>query len=153
MLRISKLTDYAIVLTSRLGALVGPQSVRELADDTAIPSPTVSKVLKALTRAQVVTAYRGARGGYALARPAREISVASVISALEGPIAVTECTDESTDASCSHETHCGVRANWQRINAAVQDALEGISVADMTEGPLVSLSRSRADASRQRAEI
>jgi len=132
MLRISKLTDYAVVLTTHLAgeALTGQVApVRVLAESTGIPEPTASKVLKALSKAGIVDSVRGAHGGYRLARPAAAISVAEVIEALEGPIAVTECVDEST--GCTHEAHCGVRGNWQRINAAVQGALDAISLADM----------------------
>lgn len=141
MLRISRLTDYAIVLATQLAGHEGSLSVRELADETGIPQPTVSKVLKALGRSGVVAATRGARGGYALSRAPHETNVAEIIAALEGPIAVTECTDDTSD-SCAHEPHCGVRANWQRINAAVQTALEAVTLADMLHGqapPLVQL--------------
>jgi FeS assembly SUF system regulator len=154
MLRISKLTDYGVVLATQLAASDGAQSVRELGDATGIPQPTVSKVLKALGKAGVVSATRGARGGYALTRGPRETNVAEVIVALEGPIAVTECTDDTNDASCLHEPTCGVRTNWQRINLAVQTALEAISLADMAaqnQPPLVQLARSRADATARRA--
>lgn len=152
MLRISKLTDYAVVVATQLAARDEAQSVRELGDATGIPQPTVSKVLKALAKAGVVTATRGARGGYALAKGAQKTNVAEVIAALEGPIAVTECTDESSDA-CVHEPSCGVRTNWQRINLAVQSALEAISLAEMAASsapPLVQLGRSRAEASARR---
>ena len=131
MLRISKLTDYAVVLTTQLadGSAQDVTPVRELAELSAIPEPTASKVLKALARAGVVDSVRGAHGGYRLARAASEITVAEVIEAIEGPIAVTECVD--ADSGCTLEEHCGVRANWQRINAAVHTALQAISLADM----------------------
>ena len=132
MLRISKLTDYAVVLATQLAdeSLAGQvASVRALAETTGIPEPTASKVLKALGRAGVVESLRGANGGYRLTREPSAISIAEVIVAIEGPIAVTECVDEAT--GCTHEDHCGVRANWQRINAALEGALEGISVAEM----------------------
>jgi len=148
LLRISKLTDYGVVLATHLAGTEAPISVRALAAETGIPQPTVSKVLKTLSRARLLHSTRGAAGGYALARPAAKINVAEVIEALEGPIAVTECTDETADA-CTHEPTCGVRANWQRINAAVQAALEDISLADMTTPEalrLVTLARSRVEA-------
>ncbi len=132
MLRISKLTDYAVVLTTHLAddSLAGQVApVRALAETTGIPEPTASKVLKALSKADIVDSVRGAHGGYRLARSADAISVAEIIVALDGPIAVTECVDEAT--GCTHEDHCGVRGNWQRINAAVQGALAAISLADM----------------------
>ena len=120
---------------------------------TQIPEPTASKVLKRLTRAGVVASHRGAKGGYTLARPARDIGIHQVIEALEGPIAVTECSDESSDSLCEYETNCGVRANWQRINIAVQTALSQVTLADMARPELVELvtiARSSKEADRRR---
>ena len=154
MLRISKMTDYAVVLATHLASADGPHAARDLALQTQIPEPTASKVLKKLARAGVVVSQRGAKGGYALARPAAQVGIHEVIEAIEGPIAVTECSDETTDSSCEYETNCEVRANWQRINLAVQSALADISLADMAvpgAAELVSLSLSSADANRLRA--
>jgi FeS assembly SUF system regulator len=154
MLRISKMTDYAVVLATHLASADGPHAARDLALQTQIPEPTASKVLKKLARAGVVVSQRGAKGGYALARPAAQVGIHEVIEAIEGPIAVTECSDETTDSSCEYETRCEVRANWQRINLAVQSALADISLADMAvpgAAELVSLSLSSADANRLRA--
>ena len=154
MLRISKMTDYAVVLATHLAAAEGPHAARDLALHTQIPEPTASKVLKKLARAGVVVSQRGAKGGYALARPAAQVGIHEVIEAIEGPIAVTECSDDSADSSCEYETNCEVRANWQRINLAVQSALADISLADMAvpgAAELVSLSLSSAEAKRLRA--
>ena len=153
MLRISKLTDYGVVLATHLAGQDAPRSVRDLARETGIPQPTVSKVLKTLAKAGLVSSTRGARGGYALARPASRVPISDVIAALEGPIAVTECTDESADP-CDYERRCGVRANWQRINEAVQSALAEITLAEMAMSsppPLVALARDRAEAAERRA--
>jgi FeS assembly SUF system regulator len=154
MLRISKMTDYAVVLATHLAAAEGPHAARDLALQTQIPEPTASKVLKKLARAGVVVSQRGAKGGYALARPPQRIGIHEVIEALEGPIAVTECSDETTESFCEYETNCGVRANWQRINLAVQNALSQITLADMAvpgTPELVSLLRSSKEAERLRA--
>lgn len=154
MLRISKMTDYAVVLATHLAVADGPHPARDLAVQTQIPEPTASKVLKKLARAGVVSSQRGARGGYSLARPAEQIGVNEVIEAIEGPIAVTECSDETTDSSCEYETSCGVRANWQRINLAVQRALSEITLADMAfpgTAELVSIARSAKEAERMRS--
>lgn len=153
MLRISKMTDYAVVLASHLAATQGPHAARDLALQTQIPEPTTSKVLKQLSRAGVVSSQRGAKGGYALARPPQHISIDEVIEAIEGPIAVTECSDDTTDSSCEYEPSCGVRANWQRINVAVHQALSGITLADMAfpiSDSLVSLARSAEEAESTR---
>lgn len=130
MIRISKLTDYGVVLLTHMAN----QSERlynapDLAAEAHLPLPMVSKILKLLTRDGVLLSHRGVKGGYSLARPAREISMAEIVAALEGPIAITECIDEVGD--CAHERRCPVRSNWHRINEAVLVALQGISLADM----------------------
>ena len=149
------MTDYAVVLATHLAATDGAHPARDLALQTQIPEPTASKVLKKLARAGVVISQRGAKGGYALARRPEQIGVNEVIEAIEGPIAVTECSDETTDSFCEYETNCGVRANWQRINLAVQRALSEISLADMAfpgNAELVSIALSSKDAERMRAD-
>jgi len=148
------MTDYAVVLATHLAATEGPHAARDLAMQSQIPEPTASKVLKKLARAGVVTSQRGAKGGYALARPPEQIGVNEVIEAIEGPIAVTECSDETAGSFCEYETNCGVRANWQRINVAVHHALSQISLADMAfpgTAELVSIARSSKEAERLRA--
>ena len=121
------MTDYAVVLATHLAFADRPHPARDLALHTQIPEPTASKVLKKLAKAGVVSSQRGVKGGYTLARPAGRIGIHEVIEAIEGPIAVTECSDESADSSCEYETRCEVRANWQRINHAVQSALAASS--------------------------
>lgn len=148
------MTDYAVVLATHLATAAGPHAARDLAVQTQIPEPTASKVLKKLARTGVVISQRGAKGGYALARSPEEIGVNEVIEAIEGPIAVTECSDETTDSLCEYETNCGVRANWQRINVAVHKALSEITLADMAfpgTAELVSIARSSQEAERMRA--
>jgi FeS assembly SUF system regulator len=133
MIRLTKQTDYGIVLLSQIATAHGSQfTASELAHGTHLPPPMVSKILKGLTRAGLLVSQRGAKGGYALARAASEISVASIIEALEGPIAMTECVEESEEG-CSYEATCRVRSNWQRINQAVSGALEGITLEEMAE--------------------
>ena len=148
------MTDYAVVLATHLAGSEEPHAARDLAVETQVPEPTASKVLKKLARAGVVVSQRGAKGGYTLARPAHQIGIHEVIEAIEGPIAVTECSDESADSFCEYETNCGVRANWQRINHAVHDALANITLADMAlpgTAELVLLARSSKEADRLRA--
>lgn len=135
MIRMTKQADYGIVLMTRLASERDRlASAPDLAAETSVPLPMVSKILKLLVRAELLVSHRGVKGGYALARPARGISVASMIEALDGPIAFTECIEEAP-GSCSQESVCGVRENWQTINGAVRHALESISLADLT-GPL-----------------
>jgi FeS assembly SUF system regulator len=130
MLRVSKLADYAtVVMTCLAAAGAEVVSAQQLAEQAHLEVPTVSKLLKLLAHAGLVESRRGVNGGYFLARPASEISVADIVIALEGPIGMTECSVHS--GLCNHESHCGVRVNWQRINRAIRDALESVSLADM----------------------
>jgi FeS assembly SUF system regulator len=141
MIRLSKLTDYGIVLMTRFAVDGAVHTARELADDTGVPLPTVSKVLKALAREELLLSHRGVKGGYSLSRPAQEISVAQIISAFE-QIAMTECT--SIGLSCELEPTCPVRGNWQKIGQAIRNALQDLSLADMTSPlPVVTARTSR----------
>jgi len=131
MIRITKLTDYGIVLLTHLAVQADRQlNAPELAAETQLSLPMVSKILKILVREGLLASHRGVKGGYSLGRLPEEITMAEIISALEGPIAITECIEVSSD--CSHEQLCPVRSNWQRINEAVRGALEGITLAEMT---------------------
>jgi len=132
MLRIAKLTDYGIILMAHLarqgeGALL---STRDLAEGTRIAPPTVSKLLKHLTRSGLLSSLRGTNGGYQLARHASKIDVSEIIEALEGPLAMTECADERVSA-CEEETSCPLRSHWNHINLAVKTALRSISLAEL----------------------
>lgn len=130
MLRISKMTDYAIVLMVELTRQRQTLSAHALADRVRLEVPTASKVLKLLAGAGLLQSYRGASGGYRVNRPATQISVAEVIAAIEGPIAMTECSVEP--GLCHQEDNCNLRSNWQRISVAVSRALEGVSLAEMS---------------------
>ena len=130
MLRIAKLTDYATVLMVRLAR--DPArcfSAAQLADELGVPLPTVAKLLKSLLQARLLTSARGAVGGYTLAHAPHAISVADVVNAIEGPVALTECS--LGKGNCSREKDCVTRANWQLISHAVRVALETVSLADM----------------------
>lgn len=137
MIRMTKQADYGTILLTRLAHEPGRLfNATELAADTQLPAPTVSKILKILARAGILRSHRGVKGGYALARSAESINVAQIISALEGPIAITECIDD-TPGECTVEAFCSLRSNWERINRAIQQALEEITLAEMArqEGP------------------
>ena len=130
MLRISKLTDYGTVVLAHLARKADKVcSANDVAQATGIALPTVSKLLKSLCRAELVASTRGANGGYRLARKPEEISAASVIDALDGPVSITECS--ATDSNCEHESVCNVGSAWQRINIAIRRALEDISLVDL----------------------
>ena len=130
MLRISKLTDYATVLMVRLAREPARCfSAAQLADELGLPPPTVAKLLKRLLLGGLLTSVRGAVGGYTLAHAPHAISVADVVNAIEGPLALTECS--LGKGNCSLENDCATRANWQFISHAVRVALETVSLADM----------------------
>lgn len=151
------MTDYGVSLMTRLAEVPpdGSATVRDLSEASGIPMPTVSKVLKQLTRAALVTSLRGAHGGYRLARPAAQMHVAEVIEALEGPIGVTDCAVDEDGSNCEYEGRCDVQGNWQRVNTAVYDALAAISLEEMavTKPPqLIRLARSSEEAARLREQ-
>lgn len=135
MLRVSRLADYATSLMTCLGNQPDEVlSAVQLAECLQLEQPTVSKLLKMLARAGLVQSFRGAHGGYRLARDARDISVAEVIAAIEGPIAMTECGMGADH--CDRSPDCHVRGHWQSINARVMSALQSMSVADMMQPPV-----------------
>lgn len=130
MLRISRLTDYGTLVLAYLStAKAGLASAAEVATATGIALPTVSKLLKMLAKSGLVDSTRGAQGGYQLARDASEISAADIIDALEGPVFITECSDN--DSHCDYESVCNVGGAWQRINVAIRRALGDINLTDL----------------------
>jgi FeS assembly SUF system regulator len=136
MLRVSKLTDYGTVVMTYLAQdAARVRNAAQIAAGTGVAPPTVAKVLKALAREQLVVSHRGAKGGYVLARAPEQISMAQIIAAMEGPIALTECSNMV--GACVHEPVCSIRINWQRINGAVRAALEVVTLAELAEPPHV----------------
>jgi FeS assembly SUF system regulator len=132
MIRLTKQTDYGIVLLTHMAKQPGRVfNAPELAVENHLPAPMASKILKILARDGLLTSHRGVKGGYTLGRAAKEISLAAIVAALEGPIGLTECIDE-VSGSCTCEPVCGVRDNWRRINLAVRRALESIDLEEMT---------------------
>jgi FeS assembly SUF system regulator len=131
LIRLSRITDYGIVLMAHLAEQPqdAPRNAREVAAETRLPLPVVSKVLKSLARAGLLVSQRGAKGGYALARPAGQITVPEMIVALEGPIGLTECSQHP--GTCRQEHTCHVRTPWQHISRAVQGTLARITLSDL----------------------
>ena len=148
MLRVSKLADYGTVVMASMAR--EPQRVHsaaEVAVRIGLAAPTVSKILKTLARRGLVTSSRGAKGGYRLRCDPAQISVAQIIDAMDGPIGMTECS--ITPGMCSQEAACTVRANWQTINHIVLDALQRVTLEQMTRPiprtvPLAALKRTPA---------
>ena len=135
MLRLSRLADYGVVVLVRLSETDGCQTSPGIAGVTGLPEPTVAKVLKALAGAGLVRSQRGARGGYQLARPLSAIPVSAVVAAIDGPIALAACV-EGSPGICESESCCPVRGRWDHVNHAVVQALNRITLADMTAIPV-----------------
>ncbi|MFQ5460324.1 MAG: SUF system Fe-S cluster assembly regulator, partial [Anaerolineae bacterium] len=131
MLRITKATDYGIILLTTLAAEPARMyNAAQLALEAGIPMPMASKILKRLARGHLLASQRGAKGGYVLTRHPREITVAEIIDALEGPVALTECIALGPGC-CEQEPACPTQTNWRRINVAIHDALAGITLEEM----------------------
>lgn len=135
MLRLSKLTDYAVVVLVRLSREAGVQTSPGIAAGIGIPEPTVAKVLKILAVGGLVASQRGARGGYRLLRPLAAIPVADVIAAVDGPIALTACV-EASGVECETRGLCPMHGRWEPVNEAIQQALASITLADMQEAAI-----------------
>ena len=131
-MRLSSLADYAVVMMSAAARHCGQARVNAviLAEETGVPLPTVQKLVSKLSAAGLLRSVRGAGGGFALARPAAAISLADIIEAVEGPIAMTSCVDEARH-DCGLEGSCRVQAHWPVVNTAVRGALAGINLTSL----------------------
>lgn len=139
MLRISKLTDYATVILACLATHDERlYTAGEIAELTHLSTATVAKLLKKLNRGGLVNSGRGSHGGYQLAKPATDISAATILDALEGQFALTECSGKHS--ACSIAGSCHVGHSWQRVNAAIHRALNDVSLAQLAglERPAVN---------------
>ncbi len=130
MLRLTNLADYAVVvLVQAAQAAEQRVSATSVAAATNLPVPTVAKVTGLLARAGLITAQRGSGGGFQLARTADAITVADIIEAVDGPIALTHCIDGGLE--CGIEKSCQLKAPWQVINRVLKDSLASVSLADL----------------------
>lgn len=134
MIKLGKLTDYAIVIMGQLmregeGA---SKSAHFLSAKTGVPEPTVAKVLKMLAHAALVDSSRGAAGGYRLSRGAADISIADIITAMDGPIAIVSCVEGSAE-TCKAEGSCHLKGRWDHVNSVIRAALEGVRLPDMID--------------------
>lgn len=131
MIKLSRLTDYAVVVLAEMSRGKGElMAASSLSAKTGIPEPTVSKVLKTLGRNGLITSVRGVSGGYRLERAAGDIPVSLIIAAMEGPISLTSCVSGSTEA-CALEGKCSMHGRWNPVNAAINAALDAVTLADM----------------------
>lgn len=131
MIKLGKMTDYAIVVLTQLSQESGgARSAPQLAEKTGIPEPTVSKVLKTLAREKLVDSVRGAAGGYTLSKRAQDLSLCEIIEAVEGPIAIASCVTEASE-SCGAQNRCPSRGKWDPVNRAIRSALQELKLSDM----------------------
>lgn len=131
MIRLSRLADYGVVLACHMAARADHcHNAFDLAAATGLPAPTVSKLLAAMARAGVLLSQRGAKGGYRLAQAPTAITAADIVSAVDGPIALTVCIEHGAGA-CDVEPLCPTRNGWRRINDAVRDAMKSVSLAEL----------------------
>lgn len=129
MIKISKMADYAMQILSILMQQDGCMSVAKCAEKTALSEATVSKVSKALVEAGILVSLKGAKGGYQLAIPPETISLARIVGAIDGPLALTECSKENH--CCPQQASCIQQHNWKTISQIIFDVLDRISLADM----------------------
>jgi FeS assembly SUF system regulator len=135
-MRLSSLADYAVVMLSAAARHHGPGgdgarlSANLLAEETGVPLPTAQKLMGRLAAAGLLTSARGTGGGFALARDPSAISLAEIVEAVEGPIAMTACVDHGRH-DCALEQDCRVRPHWSAVNSAVKGALDGVSLATL----------------------
>ncbi|MEI6892610.1 MAG: SUF system Fe-S cluster assembly regulator [Pontiella sp.] len=129
MLRITKITDYGFILLAHMAIQDREllHNAKDLSATIGIPLPTVSKVLKILTQGGILKSHQGSKGGYSLAKPAEEITAVEIIEAVEGPVAITDC---SRAEGC--ERNCMISPSWQQVNMTVIGALRGLTLADMS---------------------
>lgn len=131
MIRIAKLTDYAVVIMARLAHEdAGFVSAAHLAKTTGLAEPTVAKILKTLAREELVESRRGINGGYGLEKSPEDITMGDIIAALEGPVRITSCVSGMT-GECCIEDKCAIRGNWNRVNDAITAALDSVTLAEM----------------------
>ncbi len=146
MIRLSKLTDYGFVLLTRVAGddQKSWHTARDLADDTGLPLPTVSKLLKTFGRGGLLIAHRGARGGYSLSRAASDITASDIIEAIDGPIAFTDCMCATQPDACAIEKHCPTKSHWARITETIREALDKVTLAELARPVVAEMETSRA---------
>ncbi|MGI8610921.1 MAG: SUF system Fe-S cluster assembly regulator [Sphingomicrobium sp.] len=135
-MRLTHLADYAVVMmtaAARRGDAVRV-SAAELAQDTGVPLPTAQKLMGQLAGAGLLSSVRGARGGFMLARPVTEISLADIVEAVEGPIAMTMCSGSEEASDCALDAHCRVKPHMGVVSKAVRGALGAVSLESLASG-------------------
>ncbi|WP_156839796.1 SUF system Fe-S cluster assembly regulator [Novosphingobium aquimarinum] len=135
-MRLSSMADYAVLVMAAAARHCGGArvSAMQLAEETGLPVPTVQKLVSRLTAAGLLRSTRGAGGGLKLARPAAAVTLADIVEAVEGPIALTACVQEGRH-DCTLEEACTLRPHWPQVNAAMRGALAGVALTSLVEEP------------------
>jgi FeS assembly SUF system regulator len=136
-MRLTHLADYAVVLmTAAARRPAGERlSATELSGETGVPLPTTQKIMRQLATAGLLTSARGVAGGFALARQGGEISLADIIEAVEGPIAMTQCSGSDEASDCALDAHCRVKPHMNIVSNAVRGALGAVSLQSLASNP------------------
>ena len=131
-MRLTHLADYAVVMMTAAARREGGArlSAAELSADTGVPLPTAQKLMGKLAQAGLLTSARGAGGGFTLARPAGDISLADIVEAVEGPIALTMCSD-GINHECLLDAHCRVKPHMGIVGNAVRGALGAVRLTEL----------------------
>lgn len=136
-MRLSSMADYAVVTMSAAARHCGHARVNavQLAAETGLPAPTVQKLVSKLSAAGLLKSVRGAGGGFKLARPAAAISLADIVEAVEGPIALAACSerDRLDRQTCTLEASCSVRPHWPAVDAVLRGALAGVPLSQFSK--------------------
>ena len=135
MIRLNKLTDYAVVVMAELAVRPERMTASRLAERTSIPQPTVAKLLKQLAGRGLARAHRGRDGGYTLNGPADAITVVQIIEAIEGPLAVSACVEGDHD-TCEFERQCPLNGRWDAVNSVIRGALAQVTLGQMVSTPM-----------------
>jgi FeS assembly SUF system regulator len=139
MIRLGKLPDYGLVIAVTLVDADGLLKTSDVVQPANIPLATVRRLLKCMVDAGLIDSVRGNKGGYELSRPAAQISVADVIQAIDGPIALTACSDNNPDNRCSLEGGCPLAHKWSKLNNEIVEKLHSVSIKEMAADPKVTV--------------
>ncbi|MBM3482146.1 MAG: SUF system Fe-S cluster assembly regulator [Alphaproteobacteria bacterium] len=132
MIRVSRMADYGVVAMTHIARRAEDlHTAASVADATGVPLPSATKLLKLLARQGILASQRGAHGGYTLKRRPADVSVADLIVAIDGPIALADCLHGDEGAACGLESFCSIRSPWQKVSDAIRVALEEVSLAEM----------------------
>lgn len=137
-MRLSSMADYAVVTMAAAARHCGGTRVSagRLAEETGLPAPTVQKLVSRLTAAGLLRSSRGVGGGLKLARPAAAITLADIVEAVEGPIALTACCEQGRH-DCTVEHVCTVRPHWEVVNQTLRGALASVPLTQLAQLPVI----------------